>query len=499
MSEDLDRFLDVPNGDASLHRKLNVWEAVGLSMALMAPSMAININPQGAAQVVGRAVPLAFLLATIGVLLIAYNFVRLSQRFSHAGSLYAFVGATVGPRAGSVAGWLTIGTYLFYGVVTSTAAGIFADDLLRRWGLWPDSPRWLPHCCAVLLLAVVWVLASRDVKRGTRLLLIVEGLTVGLVLLVATITLVKLVVGQAPRGQRFDLSVFSVSSDTQLSAVFLGVVFGFLSFAGFEAAAALGEETNRPKRDIPRAILGTAVFGGAFFAAVTAVAMMGFGTDDAGVAAFVKSEALIDDLSRQYVAAWLGDVIVVGAMVSAAACCLACVVAGSRLVFALSRDGMGPRALAAVHETWNVPHVAVGACVALVALTQVFAWAVGTAPFDLFLTSGGAGTLILLVAYALATVGTMRLLVSGNGDARAREVVIPVLGLVLLCYTLYRNVIPWQTGAELWGSALAMATLLVVVVAVLARPAAARRAGLKLMQAAGLESTSSARAEPREP
>jgi amino acid transporter len=59
----------------------------------MAPSMAININPQGAAPVVGRAVPVAFLLATVGVLLIAYTFVRLSQR-----------------RAGSVAGWLNAGT-----------------------------------------------------------------------------------------------------------------------------------------------------------------------------------------------------------------------------------------------------------------------------------------------------------------------------------------------------------------------------------------------------
>ena len=58
----------------------------------MAPSMAININPQGAAAVVGRAVPLAS-CRDVGVLLIAYTFVRLSQR-----------------AAGSVAGWLNAGT-----------------------------------------------------------------------------------------------------------------------------------------------------------------------------------------------------------------------------------------------------------------------------------------------------------------------------------------------------------------------------------------------------
>jgi amino acid transporter len=80
-----------------LRRSLSVWQAVGLSVALMAPSMAANINPQGASGA-GRAVPLAFLIAAFGVLLVAYTFVRLCQYYRHAGSVYAFVGATLGPR-----------------------------------------------------------------------------------------------------------------------------------------------------------------------------------------------------------------------------------------------------------------------------------------------------------------------------------------------------------------------------------------------------------------
>ena len=99
------------SSQSALRRELSVWEAIGLSLALMAPSMAANINPQGTAGTVGRAVPLAFLLATFGVLLIAYTFVRLCQRFHHAGSVYGFVGATLGARAGVIAGWALLGTY----------------------------------------------------------------------------------------------------------------------------------------------------------------------------------------------------------------------------------------------------------------------------------------------------------------------------------------------------------------------------------------------------
>ena len=88
-----------------LRRNLSVWEAIGISLALMAPSMAANINPQGTATTVGRAVPIAFALAFVGVLLVAYTFVRLTQRFHHSGSVYGFVGATLGPRAGVISGW----------------------------------------------------------------------------------------------------------------------------------------------------------------------------------------------------------------------------------------------------------------------------------------------------------------------------------------------------------------------------------------------------------
>jgi amino acid transporter len=76
----------VPTRDpgTGLRRNLSVWQAVGISVALMAPSMAANINPQGSAGLVGRATPLAFLLAGLAVLLIAYVFVRLCQYYRHA-------------------------------------------------------------------------------------------------------------------------------------------------------------------------------------------------------------------------------------------------------------------------------------------------------------------------------------------------------------------------------------------------------------------------------
>lgn len=471
-----------------LRRELSVWEAIGLSLALMAPSMAANINPQATAGTVGRAVPLAFLLATFGVLLIAYTFVRLSQRFHHAGSVYGFVGATLGARTGVVAGWALLGTYVFYGVVTATAAGIFGAAALDALGIWTAQPTFAGFALAAIALVLVLVLAVARARGGTRVLLAIEGLTVALILVVTAVVLVRLGAGTAPGGRGIDLSVFAPAPGTDGSALFLGIVFGFLSFAGFEAAATLGEETRRPRRTIPRAILGVAVFGGLYFVVVTAVEMMGFGTDDAGVAAFTRSSSLLGDLGATYVAGWVGEVITIGAAASAFGCALASTVAAARMVFALGRDGMLPRVFGTVAPARGTPVVATTAVVAAMYVIIAVAWfGLGGDPSTLFVASGTIGTLILLVAYALATVGAARLLFfSGHRDVRVAEVAIPVLAIVLIGYTLFRNVVPYPDGAAGLYPAVSAAWLVLGLLLVVLRPGAARRAGTELTTSHGL-------------
>jgi len=476
--------------EPKLRRNLSIWEAIGVSVALMAPSMAVNINPQGTAGLVGRAVPLTFALATFGVLLIAYTFVRLCQRFNHSGSVYGFVGATLGPRAGAFSGWAMAGTYMFFGAVTTMAAGIFLTSEISNFGIWKDAPLWLGFPIGGILLALVWFLATRPAKGGTRLLLVIESVTVALIVIVMVIIVVKLLVGDTPNGQTFNLNVFTVKPGTDISDVFLGVVFGFLSFAGFEAAATLGEEAKNPRKNIPRAILGTAIFGGVYFVIVTAIEVMGFGPNASGIKAFIGSGSLVGDLSTAYVAAWVGNVITLGATISAVGCALASVVGASRLIFALSRDGLGPSYLKSVSDKHGVPSRAVGAVsIGIYVLIAVTWFGLHGTPSDLFLVSGTTGTLILLVAYVLATIGAIRLLFfSGEHRVRTWEIVIPILGLIVLGYTLVRNIYPFPQGSAWWGPGLAIAWLVVNLIVVLARPRAARRAGELLTRSEGLAS-----------
>ncbi len=485
MSEPTETAIQSPASARSgpgLRRNLSVWQAVGLSVALMAPSMAANINPQQTGIAAGRAVPLAFVLSAVGVLLVAYGFVRLCQYYQHAGSVYAFVGATLGPRTGVVSGIGLLGTYTFYAVVTSSAAGNLGTAFLTEVGIWPNPPTWAPFVLVAIALAGAWLLAVTPAKRGTSILLTIEGVTVALILLITVIILVRLVSGTAPAGQHFTLQVFS--PNVAVSQVFLGAVFGFLSFAGFEAASTLGEETNDARRNIPRAILGTAIFGGIYFIVVTAVEMMGFGTDAAGVSRFTKSSSLLGDLGGSYVGSWVGDVISLGATISAFGCCLACVVGGSRLLYAVSRDTVGNRGLG-VLSTRSTPARAVAVVVGIATgIIVLSALAFGATATDTFAWSGSIGTLIILVIYILTTIGAVRLIfVQRKIQVPMWEIILPVLGIVVLGYTVYVNLVPYPTsGPARWFPVVAGGILVLAIIAVLAAPRVFSRVGQRLTE-----------------
>ena len=85
-----------PASPPTLRRELRFTETAAVSIGVMAPTLAMSVTGVAAAGVLGRAAPLAFVVAALGVGFVAYGFVRLAGEFSHAGSVYAFVGNTLG-------------------------------------------------------------------------------------------------------------------------------------------------------------------------------------------------------------------------------------------------------------------------------------------------------------------------------------------------------------------------------------------------------------------
>ncbi len=419
-------------------RKLKLWEALALSLGLMGPTLAMSGNGQGIIGSVGKAVPLVFLLGFIGVALVAYGFVRLTQRYNHAGSAYALVGATIGPRAGFVAGFALLGTYLFFTVCTAAVFGAFLNALLG--GLGSGAVGF--GIAAAACLVVTSYLNTRDTATISRLLLVIEGVGIA-----GMLVLVVVIFGRGGADTTgFDLSTFS-PGDVGFSSVIAAVVAAFLSWAGFEGCAALGEETDNPRRNIPRALIGSVLLTGVLFVVVMFAETIGFGTDAAGLAAFQGSGNTLGDLGAMYIAQWFAVLMVITAVLSAFASNLSSVAAAARLMLALARDGFGPAALAHTDPTHHSPRNAVYLMGAIGVVVNLVSWlagwpemGTGDAAIDSYFFFAVVGATCLLFAYLLVEVAVVVAARKGLVTVGAAELIVPALGAAFILTVITYNI-----------------------------------------------------------
>jgi amino acid transporter len=471
--------MSAPQG-SGLRRELRFWETIALSIGIMAPTAAMALNGVGVAGQVGRAVPLLFIAATIGVFLVSFGFVRLSAHYAHAGSVYAFSGATLGPQAGFFAGWALLGTYLAFTAASASEIGLFFGNFLDGTGIW-HNPEWVT--IALVAAVLIGLLAYGDIKVTTRALLSMEAVSVALIVILMVVIFAKLIGGSPPGHGDISRNAFSIPSGVGTGAFGLGAVLAFLSFAGFEGAAALGEETDNPRREIPRAIRNAVLAAGIFYIICMLAQTWGFGTDKAGVAAFSTSASPLGDLGSSYIGSWMGDAINLGAAVSAFASSLGTATGASRILYAMGRDGFGTSRLGTSSPRTGAPATAL-AVVMTIAIVAIAGMRLNnTNVVNAFFYPGTIGVLSLLVAYVVTNIGAIKLFAFDRQE-RPWEMVISALGIAFLLYVLWRNVsgqaYPYNHFWQLVG-----VWLLVGLGIVLAVPGLARRIGSGLARLEG--------------
>jgi amino acid transporter len=465
-----------------LRRELRLFEALAISVGIMAPTAAMALNGVAPAGLIGRAVPLAFLFAAIAIALVSYSFVRLTRYFTHAGSTYALVGLTVGPRAGFFACWALLATYTCFLAANVAEIGLFGESFFSGIGVW-ENPDWV--IISLVAAAFLWLFAYNDIRAVTRSLLGMEFVSVALVAILIVIIYVKVIGGDAPNGQDFTLKPFVPESGTTIGAIAFASVFGLLSFGGFEGAAALGEETNNPRRNVPLAIAVAVGFCGVFYTLVMFGQSLGFGIDKSGIEAFSGSSSPLDDLSRSYVTNGMADAINFGAMMSAFASGLGCALGSSRLLFALGRDGFVSTRLGDASRRTGAPANSLVVVMVFAIVVGVALRLNGTTSVNAFFYMGTLGVLSMLVAYVVTNLGAMKFLHLGRREALWR-VIIPILALAALVYTLYKNLWPRPPHPYNLFPYFIAGWLALGIAITLAFPRLARRIGRNLSEAEGI-------------
>lgn len=485
-----------PEKSGRLRRELTIFDAAAFSIGLIGPVGAMAVNGVGAAGILGTGATWAFLFALMGVILVAYGFIHLSRYISHTGSVYGLVGVTLGPRTGFVSGVALAFAYLTIGTGSTIAIGLFLSQVLEDLGLASD-PDWL--LIALVALVLVAALSITEIRVVTKTLLTVEVLGIGLALFLAVAILGQLGFGGGPAGQQLNWDFLSLPTGVDVNSIGTAAVFGFLAFAGFEGAASLGEETTDPKRQVPRAIVIAIVIVAIFYLTSVIAQSLGYGTTPAGVEAFKNTGSAYGELAKLYVGKPLAVALNAAAALSSLAITIGTMNACARIMYACGR-GAGDRRVTTRLSRKGEPVVALALTVGAAACIMVGQRLAGTTILNAVLYWLTIGTLSLLVAYALATLGALRFLFLRRPLRLPRwQIVIPLGALAFIGYVLYRNTVgvasPYDRFPYLVAGVLVLAAVLAAVI-----PGLADRVRVTLAEEVGsLEPTPTSAASPSAP
>jgi amino acid transporter len=411
----------------------------------------------------GVASPLSVLIAAVGVLALGWIVSSYAKQIHAAGSLYDYVRRGLGERVGTAAGWLYYGgvTVLLTGLLL-LIGGYLQSTIQAEFNVNP-LPSWAWTAVLITLIAVILYFGIQISTRSQLALALVSILVVtGFFIFV----IVKL--GSANSFKPFNPS----SSADGWSGIFFGVLYGVLLFVGFETAANLAEETPNPRREIPIAVMTTAVIATAIYVLATYVEVAGFHyslktiLQASGAPLFALGAPA---KAGGYGGTWIDRLLELVVLFDMIAVAIGCAVSASRGIFAMARDRRVPAVFARTTARYGSPIGAAafitGAAIVTLLVNQFWTslFALPNTPhyFALFAWGSTFGGFALVVVYLLMSVGSIRTF--GSGPGRVRIIVSAVLGIVITGGAIFGSFYK-VTSPTIWAPWLALALLAVGLV-----------------------------------
>jgi amino acid transporter len=440
------------------HGTLRLWDAIAISVSVIAPGMAMLLNVTGVAAVAGGSTPLAFLLGGIGCLALAFVVIGFCRRMATAGYAYTYASRSLGKEMGFMAGWLYFFGFICFVPMTMSGVGFLAADLL---GLNPKL--WILFFFIGMVLFLI--LSTIHIKVTTRVQLIVGIVTVAVIVLVDVVTTAK----GGSHGQALSAFSFGHTNEGGFTGVFYGIILGVTSYIGFETAADFGEETAHPRRNIPVAIIAATGFAVVLYLFTTYAIAIGFGVNNG--AKFGADPVALKTTATTFVGPWLGTLVEIGGMAAAFIVCVACATAASRTLFAMGREGVLPAAFARTHPRFRTP---VNATIAVTVVATLMALLMGYPlsdptfgqPFSNYYFWATVGTLVVIVVYIMLCIGGI-VFFWRTRDSRKWNpiwhVALPVVGAVVFGAAWYGSVHPTPPGILKWTPYVAVAWLVIGV------------------------------------
>jgi basic amino acid/polyamine antiporter, APA family len=343
-----------------LRRDLDIWGAAAIVVGTVIGS-GIFLVPKAMILRVGSP-EMVFVVWLFGGLLTlfgALTYAELAAALPEAGGEYAYLREAYGPFFGFVYGWTqtwvaksasiaTLATALFYYLANFLPS---LEQTLITFPL-PIGPGGGPfeiragQLFAMAVIIALGVLNYFGVKLGGRIQVIV---TVVKVALIACIVAIGLLSGQGS-ASNFSTSVAAAGGFT---GFFAALVAALWAYDGWNNVSMVASEVRNPQRNLPLALIaGTLLVITIYIVTNIAYFYVLSSQEVAG------SDRVAAEMMRRVLGPRGADAVSAAAMISIFAALNGSILAGSRIPYALARDGFFFKPYARINRRYHTPGVA---------------------------------------------------------------------------------------------------------------------------------------------
>lgn len=355
---------DTDEPDTRLRRELTTRDLTVFGVAVVIGAGIFTLTARTAGNVAGPSISLAFVLAACACALAALCYAEFASTVPVAGSAYTFSYATFGEFVAWIIGWDLILEFALASAVVAKGWSLYLGNVFGAGStiahIGPLNLDW----GALVIVGVLTVVLAVGTKVSSRVSAIVTAIKILVVLLVIVVGFFYIDTDNyspfvPPAEQAGDTAAGMHQSLLSFFTGAGGSTYGwygllaaaslvFFAFIGFDVVATTAEETKNPQKSLPRGILGSLAIVTVLYVAVTVVltGMVKYTDLRTGSPLVGDGSATLATAFEAHGITWAKMAISFGGLAGLTTVVMVMMLGQTRVLFAMSRDGLMPRGLA---------------------------------------------------------------------------------------------------------------------------------------------------------